>query len=96
MAQKPKTLNFVEAASAPIVSVTAWQMLFGYARVTAGKPCSFMGPQATSALTPCSWLEARDAGLHVVATAAPTIWTMSGVWVPEELWTITRSDLKSC
>lgn len=25
MAQKPKTLNFIEAASAPIVTVTAWQ-----------------------------------------------------------------------
>jgi NADPH:quinone reductase-like Zn-dependent oxidoreductase len=37
MARKPKTLNFVEAASAPIVSVTAWQMLFDYARVTAGQ-----------------------------------------------------------
>src|SRR4030095_776817 len=34
MAQKPQTLNFIEAASAPIVTVTAWQMLFDYARVT--------------------------------------------------------------
>jgi quercetin dioxygenase-like cupin family protein len=25
MAQKPKTLNFIQAASAPIVAVTAWQ-----------------------------------------------------------------------
>jgi NADPH:quinone reductase-like Zn-dependent oxidoreductase len=25
MAQKPKSLNFVEAASAPVVTVTAWQ-----------------------------------------------------------------------
>src|SRR5215468_5658614 len=32
MAQKPKTLNFIEAASAPIVTVTAWQALFDYAR----------------------------------------------------------------
>jgi NADPH:quinone reductase-like Zn-dependent oxidoreductase len=38
MAQKPKTLNFVEAASAPVVTVTAWQMLFDYAHVTAGRP----------------------------------------------------------
>src|SRR5215470_3899055 len=28
MAPKPKTLNFIEAASVPIVTVTAWQMLF--------------------------------------------------------------------
>jgi NADPH:quinone reductase-like Zn-dependent oxidoreductase len=37
MAQKPRTLNFIEAASAPIVSLTAWQMLFDYAQVTAGQ-----------------------------------------------------------
>src|SRR5262249_53969291 len=28
MAPKPKTLSFIEAASTPIVTVTAWQMLF--------------------------------------------------------------------
>ena len=37
MAPKPKALSFIEAASAPIVTVTAWQMLFEYARVTAGQ-----------------------------------------------------------
>src|SRR3954466_8448549 len=37
MAQKPKILNFVEAASAPIVAVTAWQMLFDYAHAAAGQ-----------------------------------------------------------
>ena len=37
MAQKPKTLNFIEAASTPIATVTAWQMLFDYAHVTAGQ-----------------------------------------------------------
>src|SRR3954454_21471230 len=37
MAQKPKSLNFIEAASTPIASVTAWQMLFDYAHVTAGQ-----------------------------------------------------------
>src|SRR5262245_18606550 len=33
MAKKPTALNFVEAAGAPVVAVTAWQMLFDYARV---------------------------------------------------------------
>jgi len=36
MALKPKTLNFVKAASVPIVAITAWQMLFDYAHATAG------------------------------------------------------------
>ena len=33
MAKKPAGLSFVEAAGAPVVAVTAWQMLFDYARV---------------------------------------------------------------
>ena len=37
MAPKPKSLNFIEAASAPVVTVTAWQMLFDHGQVTAGQ-----------------------------------------------------------
>ena len=37
MAPKPKSLNFIEAASAPVVTVTAWQMLFDYGQVTDGQ-----------------------------------------------------------
>ena len=33
IAPKPSTLNFVEAASMPVVAVTAWQMLFDYAKI---------------------------------------------------------------
>ena len=39
MAHKPKTLTFIEAASAPIATVTAWQMLYDYARVTLDRRC---------------------------------------------------------
>ena len=55
MLQKARTLNFIEAAAAPIVAVTAWQMLFDHARVTAGRPYSSMGPRAMLALTPYNW-----------------------------------------
>jgi len=34
IAKKPKRLSHLEAASAPVIAVTAWQMLFDYARVT--------------------------------------------------------------
>jgi len=30
IARKPQSLNYVEAASAPVIAVTAWQMLFQY------------------------------------------------------------------
>jgi NADPH:quinone reductase-like Zn-dependent oxidoreductase len=68
MAQKPKTLNFIEAASAPVVTVTAWQMLFDYARVTAGQAILIHG--AAGNVGAYAVQLTRQAGLHVVATAA--------------------------
>jgi NADPH:quinone reductase-like Zn-dependent oxidoreductase len=67
MAQKPKTLNFIEAASAPIVTVTAWQMLFEYAHVTAGQTVLIHG--AAGNVGAYAVQLASQAGLHVVATA---------------------------
>src|SRR3954464_4110425 len=68
IAQKPKTLNFIEAASAPVVTVTAWQMLFDYAHVTAGQTVLIHG--AAGNVGAYAVQLARQAGLHVVATAA--------------------------
>jgi NADPH:quinone reductase-like Zn-dependent oxidoreductase len=68
MAPKPKTLNFIEAASAPIVTVTAWQMLFEYARVTVGQTVLVHG--AAGNVGAYAVQLAKQAGLHVVATAA--------------------------
>ena len=68
MAHKPKTLTFVEAASAPIVAVTAWQMLFDYARVTAGQTVLIHGGAGNVGAYAVQL--ARQADLHVIATAA--------------------------
>jgi NADPH:quinone reductase-like Zn-dependent oxidoreductase len=68
MAQKPKTLNFIQAASAPIVSVTAWQMLFDYARVTAGQTVLIHGGAGNVGAYAVQM--ANQSGLRVVATAA--------------------------
>src|SRR5437588_6507611 len=68
IAQKPKTLTFIEAASAPVVTVTAWQMLFEYARVTAGQAIVIHG--AAGNVGAYAVQLARQAGLDVVATAA--------------------------
>lgn len=67
MARKPKTLNFVEAASIPVVSVTAWQMLFDYAHVTAGQTVLIHG--AAGNVGAYAVQLASQAGLHVLATA---------------------------
>ena len=66
MAQKPKTLNFIEAASAPVVTVTAWQMLFEYAHVTAGQTVLILG--AAGNVGAYAVQLASEAGLHVVAS----------------------------
>lgn len=68
IAPKPKTLNFVEAVSAPIVSVTAWQMLFEYGHVTAGQRVLVHGGAGNVGAYAVQL--AKQAGLHVVATAS--------------------------
>src|SRR5499425_2394361 len=69
IAPKPKTLNFIEAASAPIVTVTAWQMLFEYAHVIAGQTVLIHG--AAGNVGAYAVQLGTQAGLHVVATAGP-------------------------
>jgi NADPH:quinone reductase-like Zn-dependent oxidoreductase len=68
MALKPKTLNFVQAASVPIVVVTAWQMIFDYAHATAGQTVLIHG--AAGNVGAYAVKLASQAGLRVVATAA--------------------------
>jgi NADPH:quinone reductase-like Zn-dependent oxidoreductase len=67
MAPKPKTLSFIEAASAPIVTVTAWQMLFEYAHVIAGHTVLIHGGAGNVGAYAVQL--GTQAGLHVVATA---------------------------
>ena len=43
IAPKPKSLSFLEAASAPVVAVTAWQMLFEYAQSKRGDTVLVLG-----------------------------------------------------
>jgi NADPH:quinone reductase-like Zn-dependent oxidoreductase len=67
MAQKPKILSFIEAASAPVVSVTAWQMLFEYGGVTAEQTVLIHG--AAGNVGAYAVQLARQAGVNVLATA---------------------------
>jgi NADPH:quinone reductase-like Zn-dependent oxidoreductase len=67
MALKPKKLNFIEAASVPVVAVTAWQMLFEYADAAAGQTVLIHG--AAGSVGAYAVQLARQAGLHIVATA---------------------------
>ena len=69
MALKPKALSFIEAASVPVVAVTAWQMLFDYAHVTArGQTVLIHG--AAGNVGGYAVQLSKQAGLHVIATAS--------------------------
>ncbi|HET9636584.1 MAG TPA: NADP-dependent oxidoreductase [Gemmatimonadaceae bacterium] len=67
IARKPRTLNFIEAASVPVVAVTAWQMLFEYAAAVAGQTVLIHG--AAGSVGAYAVQLATHAGLHIVATA---------------------------
>jgi NADPH:quinone reductase-like Zn-dependent oxidoreductase len=67
IARKPERISHIEAASAPVVAVTAWQMLFDYAKVTTGQRILILGAAGNVGAYVVQ-LGAR-AKLHVVATA---------------------------
>jgi NADPH:quinone reductase-like Zn-dependent oxidoreductase len=67
IARKPQSLNYVEAASAPVVAVTAWQMLLQYGQATRGQTVMVVG--AAGNVGAYAVQMAVDAGIHVVAIA---------------------------
>lgn len=67
IARKPQSLNFVEAASAPVIAVTAWQMLLQYGEATRGQTVMVVG--AAGNVGAYAVQMALDAGIHVVAIA---------------------------
>ena len=67
MAPNPKNLDFVEAASTPIVAVTAWQLLLEYAQVTRGQTALILG--AAGNVGAYAVQLASHAGVHVIAVA---------------------------
>ena len=69
LAPKPRSLSFVEAASAPVVAVTAYQMLFDCAQMKAGQAVLIHG--AAGNLGAYAVQLARQAELRVYATAGP-------------------------
>jgi NADPH:quinone reductase-like Zn-dependent oxidoreductase len=67
IARKPQSLNYVEAASAPVIAVTAWQMLLQYGQVARGQTVMVVG--AAGNVGAYAVQMAVDAGIHVVAIA---------------------------
>jgi len=69
LAAKPRSLSFVEAASVPVVAVTAYQMLFDYALLKAGQAVLIHG--ASGNVGGYAVKLAKQAELQVFATAGP-------------------------
>jgi NADPH:quinone reductase-like Zn-dependent oxidoreductase len=68
LAQKPAKLNFLAAASVPVVAVTAGQMLFEYAHAKAQQTVLIHG--AAGNVGAYAVQLAKNAGVHVIATAS--------------------------
>jgi NADPH:quinone reductase-like Zn-dependent oxidoreductase len=67
LARKPRSLSYIEAASVPVVAVTAWQALFDHARLKAGQSVLIHG--AAGNVGAYAVQLAHQAGLRSVATA---------------------------
>ena len=65
IAPKPQRLNHLEAASVPVVAVTAWQMLFDYADAKANQTVIILGAAGNVGSYAVQF--AANAGLHVIA-----------------------------
>lgn len=69
IAPKPKSLSHLEAASTPVIAVTAYQMLFEYAGAKQGDAVMITG--AAGNVGAYAAQLALHAGIHVVAVARP-------------------------
>ena len=68
IAKKPASLTYTEAASVPVIAVTAWQALFDQAQLKAGQTVLIHG--AAGNVGAYAVQLARHAGLQIFATAA--------------------------
>ena len=68
VSRKPTSLTYIEAASVPVVAVTAWQALFDRAQLRAGQTVVIHG--AAGNVGAYAVQLARRAGVRTIATAA--------------------------
>src|ERR1700757_816482 len=68
VSRKPTSLTYIEAASVPVIAVTAWQALFDQAQLKAGQTVLIHG--AAGNVGAYAVQLARRAGVRTIATAA--------------------------
>ena len=69
LSSKPTSLSHIEAASVPVVAVTAWQALFDHAQLKAGQTVLIHG--AAGNVGSYAVQLARHMGVRTIATVAP-------------------------
>ena len=69
VAREPAALDYITAAGLPVVAVTAWQMLFEYARIELGQVILVRG--AAGSVGAYATQMATEAGASVYGTARP-------------------------
>lgn len=67
ISKKPNSLTHIEAASVPVVAITAWQALFDQAQLKAGQTVLIHGAAGNVGAYAVQF--ARRAGLRIIATA---------------------------
>ena len=68
IAQKPQTLDYVQAASVPIVAMTAWQALFKWGKLSAGQ--TVLVHAAAGGVGSFAVQFASNRGIRVIGTAS--------------------------
>jgi NADPH:quinone reductase-like Zn-dependent oxidoreductase len=68
ISMKPRSLSFIQAASVPVIAVTAWQALFDHAHLEAGQTVVIHGAAGNVGAFAVQF--ARRAGMRIIATAA--------------------------
>jgi D-arabinose 1-dehydrogenase-like Zn-dependent alcohol dehydrogenase len=71
IAHKPRRISDIEAASVPVVAVTAWQMLFDYAHAERDQTLMILGAAGNVGAYAVQF--AAKAGLHVIAVTKKDI-----------------------
>jgi NADPH:quinone reductase-like Zn-dependent oxidoreductase len=69
IAKKPRSLSFAEAASIPVVAVTAWQMLFEHAKLDRGQAALVLGASGNVGSYAVQLAHARGMRVHAVGAA---------------------------
>lgn len=91
IARKPGRLSDIDAASVPVVAVTAWQALFEHARLSPGQRVLIHGAAGNVGVYAVQF--ARRAGLQVIATgSARDLAYLRCLGVPEVIDRATRFE----